>query len=283
MIERLEIVANGLTHHLRTCGNNGSNVVFLHGWPQTSYCWRYLLDAFEDDFQMIAPDLRGIGDTEKPEGPYDKATVASDIWAIMDERKINHTILIGHDIGARVAIRMTLDHPDRIEKLVIINGRYPALGDLRTSDLSQMAERWYYFFHQYPDLVEELVSKNIRAYYQHFLKHWSHPSFAYTEEDIAEYVRAYSVPGSIRGGCAHYQAAMNEDVKQWASDVGKSISTPTLILWGANDPCSPPFYTEGYSEVFLNCQFHFIDECGHFPHEEKTEETIAVIREFLIG
>ena len=212
MIERLEIIANGLTHHLRASGNIGSNVVFLHGWPQTSYCWRHLLDAFADDFQMVAPDLRGIGDTEKPKGPYDKATVATDIWAIMDERNNNHTILIGHDIGARVAIRMTLDHPDRIEKLVIINGRYPALGDLRTSDLSQMAERWYYFFHQYPDLVEELVSKNIRAYYQHFLNHWSHPSFAYTEEDIAEYVRAYSVPGSIRGGCAHYQAAMNEDV-----------------------------------------------------------------------
>ena len=232
---------------------------------------------------MIAPDLRGIGDTDKPDSPYDKATVASDIWAIMEDCGFTQTVLVGHDIGARVAIRMTLDYPTRIDRLIIINGRYPALGELRTSEPSQMIERWYFFFHQFPDLVEELVSKNIRAYYEHFLDHWSHPTFTYNEKDIDEYVRAYSVPGSIRGGCAHYQAAMNEDIGQWAADKGKTISVPTLVLWGVDDPCSPPFYTDGYHRVFLNSRFQFIDECGHFPHEEKVTETIAIIRKFLLS
>lgn len=279
-MKREDVLANGIKHHLRTIGNASSSMVLLHGWPQTSYCWRYLLDALADSFHMVAPDLRGIGDTAKPDTQYDKATVAADIWAIMDKRGINKTILVGHDIGARVAIRMTLDQPDRIDRLIIINGRYPVLGDLKTSDLTQMKERWYFFFHQYPDLVEKLVSENIRAYYSHFLNHWSHPSFFFKEEDVNEYVRAYSTPGSIRGGCAHYQAAMNEDVAQWAADVGKTISVPTLVIWGSNDPCSPPFYTDGYDQVFINSSLHFISECGHFPHEEKPSETIALIREF---
>ncbi|HIM25414.1 MAG TPA: alpha/beta hydrolase [Rhodospirillales bacterium] len=281
MIEQEKVFANGFNHHLRKAGASGPDMVLLHGWPQTSYCWRHLMDALSGDYLMVAPDLRGIGDTGKPDGSYDKATVAGDIWAIMDTREIEKAILVGHDIGARVAMRMTLDNPGRVAALVIINGRYPPLGSLRTSQADQVAERWYFFFHQHPDLVETLVSKNVRAYYHHFLDHWSHPSFSYTEDDIAEYVRAYSQPGAIRGGCAHYQAALNEDEAQWASDVGKKIGTPTLILWGEDDPCSPPYYTDGYHRVFTDSTFHFIAACGHFPHEERPEETVSAIRDFL--
>ena len=281
MIERATISANGLQNHLRKAGEKGPNMVLLHGWPQTSYCWRGVMEALSPEYRMAAPDLRGFGDSAKPDGPYDKATVAGDIRAIMDELGIARTILVGHDIGARVALRMALDTPERIESLIIINGRYPPLGDLRTSEPDQAVERWYFFFHQYPDLVEALVSKDVRAYYQHFLDHWSHPAFSYAEADIDEYVRAYSQPGAIRGGCAHYQAALNEDVAQWAADVGKKIAIPTLIVWGEDDPCSPPYYTDGYQRVFTNVTFHFVSECGHFPHEEKLDETVEVIRSFL--
>jgi len=281
MIETQTISANGLEHYLRVAGSGGEAMILLHGWPQTSYCWRHVMQAFAGDYRMIAPDLRGIGDSGKTDGAHDKATVAGDIWAIMDARDIDKAVLVGHDIGARVAMRMTLDHPERVSSLVVINGRYPPLGSLRTSDSGQAAERWYFFFHQHPDLVEALVSKNVRAYYEHFLDHWSHPSFTYDEADIVEYVRAYAQPGSIRGGCAHYQAALNEDVAQWAADVGKQIATRTQIIWGADDVVSPPFYTEGYDRVFTDMDFRFIETCGHFPHEEQPTATIAAMRAFL--
>lgn len=281
MIKSEDIVANGLNHHLRTVGDTGHHMVLLHGWPQTSYCWRDVMDALGSEYRMIAPDLRGFADTDKPAGPHDKATVAGDILAIMDERNIDKTILVGHDIGARVAMRIALDAPERLTALVVINGRYPPLGSLRTDDKDQVVQRWYFFFQQHPELVETLVSGNVRAYYEHFLDQWSHPSFNFSEDDIAEYVRAFSQPGAIRGGCAHYQAALNEDVEQWADDIGKQIATPTQIIWGADDPCSPPYYTDGYHRVFSDIRFHFIDGCGHFPQEEKTEETVSVMRAFL--
>lgn len=281
MINHEEIIANGLRHHLRTAGDTGPDMVLLHGWPETSYCWRGVMTALASEYRMVAPDLRGFADTDKPDGAHDKATVAGDIRAIMDERGIERTILVGHDIGARVAMRLALDTPERVAALVVINGRYPPLGSLRTDDRDQVAQRWYFFFQQHPDLVEALVSNNVRAYYEHFLDQWSHPSYRFSEDDIAEYVRAFSQPGAIRGGCAHYQAALNEDEEQWAADVGKQITTPTQIIWGADDPCSPPYYTDGYHRVFTDILFHFIAECGHFPQEEKTDETVAVIRKFL--
>lgn len=281
MIASETVAANGFDHHLRRAGDDGPTMVLLHGWPETSYCWRHVMTAFGDEYQMIAPDLRGFGDTGKPDGPHDKATVAGDIWTIMDAKGIENAILVGHDIGARVAMRMTLDQPDRVSSLIVMNGRYPPLGSLKTSDTGQARERWYFFFQQHPDLVEALVSKDVQAYYQHFLEHWSYPDFHFDAEEIAEYVRAFSQPGAIRGGCAHYQAALNEDEAQWAADVGKIVATPTQILWGQNDVVSPPLYTEGYDTVFTNMELHFIDKCGHFPHEEQPTETIALMRAFL--
>ena len=281
MIKHQSVFANGINHHLRISGTGEHAMILLHGWPETSYTWRHVMEAFIGDYKMIAPDLRGIGDTDKPDGPYDKATVAGDIWAIMDDQGIQKAILVGHDIGARVAMRMTLDAPDRVASLVILNGRYPPLGGLRTSDESQVMERWYFYFHQYPDLVEALVLKDVRAYYQHFFDRWSKPSFGFEETDIIEYVRAYSQPGSIRGSCAHYQAALNEDAAQWAADVGKKILTPTLVIWGEDDPVSPTFYTDGYDQVFMNLDLQFFAQCGHFPQEEKPQETISAMRVFL--
>ena len=254
MIEQQSIFSNGFEHHLRTAGTGEDAMILLHGWPETSYTWRHIMGAFTKNYQMIAPDLRGIGDTGKPDGPYDKATVAEDIWAIMDDQGIHKAILVGHDIGARIAMRMTLDDPDRVASLVIINGRYPPLGGLRTSCESQAMERWYFYFHQYPDLVEALVSKDVRA---------------------------YSQPGSIRGACSHYQAALNEDTAQWVADVGKKISTPTLVVWGEDDPVSPTFYTDGYEQVFTNLNLQFFAQCGHFPQEEKPQETIAAMQAFM--
>ena len=87
---------------------------------------------------------------------------------------------------------------------------------------------------------------------------------------------------AIRGGCAHYKAALNEDEAQWGDDVGKQIATPTQIIWGADDPVSPPAYSDGYHRVFTDIRFHFVADCGHFPHEEKTAETVAVMRTFVI-
>ena len=281
MIKSQYLSANGLRHHVRVSGESGPDVMLIHGWPETSYCWRNIMTEMAGECRMIAPDLRGFADTDKPEGPYDKRTVAGDIAAILDKTGIQKAVLVGHDIGARVAIRLALDAPKRVQALIIIAGRYPPLGTLKLNDPQQAMERWYFYFHQYPDLAEALVSENVKAYIGHFLSHWSHPSFKFEDNDIKEYVRAFSQPRALRGGFEHYRAALKEDVAQWQEDEGKKIKIPTLVLWGEDDPVSPPYYSDGYDRVFSEMTYRLVPDCGHFVHEEKPHETARAVKEFL--
>ena len=126
-----------------------------------------------------------------------------------------------------------------------------------------------------------MVSKDIRAYFTHFLTHWAHRKAAFGREEINEYVRAFSRPGALRGGFNHYRAAMNEDVPQWKADEGRVLNVPMLVLWGRNDPTSPPEWTDGFPRAFSNMRIEFLDRCGHFPQEERPATVLAAMRAFL--
>lgn len=266
--------------HVAIAGT-GSPVVFIHGWPQTSFCWRKLFPILSPKYKCIALDLRGFGDSFKPEGPFDKRTCADDVVGVMEALEIKQATIVGHDIGARVAIRLALDHPEKVERLAILSGRYPPLGDVRWTEPRQGQERWYFAFHQIPDLPEILISGNVRAYLEHFLRHWSYNRDLFTNAEIEEYVRAYRQDGAVKGSINHYRAAMNEDPLQWKRDVGRKIDIPTLVMWGENDPVSPIEYSDGYHRVFTRMKFSPVAQCGHFIHEEKPQETANEIDAFI--
>ena len=271
--------ANGIAHHVRIAGE-GPALVLLHGWPQTSYCWRKLVPQLSRTHTVIAPDLRGFGDTEKPQGGYSKRNVAKDIRGILEALGHRRAVVAGHDVGAQVAYRIALDHPDLVEGLVILNGRYPALGTSLMYTPQQVPERWYYFFHKIPGLPERMVAGAVEAYYGYILDHWSHPDFHFSEEDLAEYVAAFSKPGAPAGGFNHYRADA-EDLPHWTADRDRTIDAPALVLWGREDPVNTYAYSDGLHRVLTDMRFRFIEHCGHFPQEEKPEETAAEIRAFL--
>lgn len=280
MWESRDVHANGITQHVRIAGS-GAPIVMLHGWPQTSYCWRKLAPHLAHAYTVIAPDLRGFGDSEKPVSGYDKRTVANDIRELLMQLGHRRAAIVGHDIGAQVAFRLALDYPDLVTKLVILNGRYPALGTTLMYTAQHAPERWYYFFHQIPDLPEQMVVGNIRAYVGHFLDHWSHPDFQFSEDDLTEYVAAFSKDGALAGGFNHYRASGHEDAVQWVEDRERTIDVPTLVLWGRDDPVNAPEYSDGYHRVLTAMSFRFIERCGHFPQEEQPEETGGTIFTFL--
>ena len=262
------VEANGIDIHVRMAGA-GYPLILLHGWPQTSYCWRKLIPLIATHFRIIAPDLRGFGDSEKPEGPYDKRTVATDILEMARSLGYDQALVAGHDIGGRVAYRLTLDHPQFVRGLISMAGRYSPLGEDLLFSKEQSRERWYFFFHQIAELPEALVSGRERIYLEHFYNHWSHRADWLSQDDLREYARAYSTPGALRGGFEHYRAALSIDPHQWREDEGKQISTPTLVLWGEDDPVSPVYWTEGFDRVFSKLDLVFYPECGHFVAEEQ--------------
>lgn len=280
MWESRIVQANGIAQHVRVAGS-GPAIVLLHGWPETSYCWRKLTPALARTRTVVAPDLRGFGDSDKPADGYDKRTVAKDIRELLAALGHRRAVVVGHDIGAQVAFRMAHDFPNLLEGLVILNGRHPGIGGALMHTPQQLPERWYYVFHQIPELPERMVAGNVEAYFGYIFDHWTHPDFKFSDEDLAEYFAAFSKEGALAGGFNHYRAAGRENPADWALERTGTIDAPALVLWGMDDPVNTPAYSDGFHRVLSDMRFRSIERCGHFPHEERPEETAQAILGFL--
>src|SRR5437660_477264 len=131
-------------------------VVLLHGWPQTWYEWRHVMRLLSDRFALVAPDLRGLGDSSRPSSGYDKKTVANDVWQLIrDELRHQRFAVVGHDWGAPVAFRLAADHPEAVTHLVMLD--VPVPGDRGVAPTGAGAPRWHHLFHRVPDLPEALT------------------------------------------------------------------------------------------------------------------------------
>lgn len=150
----------------------GDTVVLLHGWPQTSYMWRYIIPLLAKHYQVVAPDLRGLGDSTRPLSGYDKRTVANDIWLLLrDHLSINRIFLVGHDWGGPTAFALAIAHPEAVRRMVLLDVPIPGDG----TDVFSTG-RWHHAFHWIHDLPETLTQDRERIYLEYFYRNWgAHP------------------------------------------------------------------------------------------------------------
>ena len=181
--------------HYVTAGS-GTPLVLLHGWPQTWYAWRKIMPALAQRYFVIAPDLRGLGDSSRPVGGFDKQTVAEDLGVILRTvlgyEKVN---LIGHDWGGPVAFALAAYHPGLVNKLVMLDAAIPGDG---SGTFSQSGRRWHHAFHQTLDLPEQLIQGREEIYYRWFYTHYGHVPGAIGGDDVREYMRTYGIAGTTR-------------------------------------------------------------------------------------
>ena len=212
----------GVRIHFVTLGN-GAPVVLLHGWPQTWYEWRRVMPLLADKYSLVAPDLRGLGDSTRPASGYDKKTVANDIWLLMHEHlKHPRFAVVGHDWGAPVAFRVAADHPAEVTHLAMLD--VPVPGDQPAGAAIGGTPRWWHMFHQVPDLPESLVYGRERLYLEWFYMNGCDQAGAIGDDDIAEYVRTYSQPGAMRAGFNFYRA-LSRDVCRQPRHLCRGIQT----------------------------------------------------------
>jgi pimeloyl-ACP methyl ester carboxylesterase len=188
--------------HYVTAGQ-GPPVVLLHGWPQTWWEWRHVIPALAGNYTVIAPDLRGLGDSSRPLDGYDKKTVANDVWRLVGE-KLGHKsfFLVGHDWGGPTAYALAAGHPEAVRRLVILDVVIPGSG----GDFSEGGRRWHHQFHMTPDLPEALVQGREDVYLAWFYRTFAYRPDAIGPDDLAEYLRTYRQPGAMRAGFAFYRA-----------------------------------------------------------------------------
>ena len=276
------VTANGIRQHYVEAGE-GAPVVLLHGFPETHHAWRHQIPVLAQQYRVIAPDLRGYGETDKPASGYDKRTMANDLRALLRELSIERVALVGHDRGARVATRFAKDHPEAVDRLVVMDN-VPTRIVAQSIDAKVARAYWFFLFHQVPDLPEMLIAGKERAWLRHFFSDWCYDPNAISGEAFETYVRAYEAPGAVRGAMADYRANA-VDVAQDKEDADQLIEAPTLALWGE------AFYAVGkmfdmadvWKGMARDVVTHAIPRAGHLPHEEQPEIVNRALVDFLEG
>jgi len=274
----------GVRIHYVTMGS-GAPVVLLHGWPQTWYEWRRVMPLLADRFAMVAPDMRGLGDSSRPSSGYDKKTVANDIWELMrNHLGHEHFAVVGHDWGAPVAFRLAADHPDAVTHLVLLDvpvpgDRAPGEGDAPDP---RGAVRWHHLFNQVPDLPEALTYGRERIFLEFFFMNGIDQAGTFSDDDIAEYVRTYSQPGAMRAGFNYYRA-LSRDIEDNRATLatGFKLPMPTLGLGGGGSRGRGDLVVQSLRRVATQAEGGAIADCGHFIPEEKPRELVERLREFL--
>lgn len=265
--------------HYVTCGQ-GPAVVLLHGWPQTWWEWRRIMPALSQRYTVIAPDLRGLGDSSCPQTGYDKRTVANDIW-----RLVNGTLghqrffLVGHDWGGPTAYALAHAHPDAVEKLAIVDVVIP-FGTPEA--LTWGGKRWHHGFHWVQDLPEALVAGRERTYLSWFYTNLAYNPAAITREDIDEYVRAYSQPGVLRAGFEYYRATPT-DIAHNNELMKTKLRMPVLAVGGAGGKGRGLQVLENLKELATDVRGGAIPACGHWVPEEQPEELSKALMAFFGG
>ncbi|MGE7417677.1 alpha/beta fold hydrolase [Methylobacterium tarhaniae] len=282
MITHHTIRANGIRQHYLEAGS-GPPVVLLHGFPETSYAWRYQIPPLSRHYRVIAPDLRGYGETDKPASGYDKRTMAQDLVALLDALGIERIVLVGHDRGARVATRFAKDHPGRLDRLVVMDN-VPTRIVARSMNAQVARSYWFFLFHLVPDLPEALIAGREDLWLRHFFSDWCFNPHAISGADFEAYVAAYRAPGAVRGAMADYRANQ-EDNAQDLVDAEVKIGCPVLSLWGADFGAVGQAFDMAavWAEMASDLRTAAIPRCGHLPHEERPEEVNRLLVEFLTG
>ncbi len=268
--------------HYVTAGQ-GPPVVLLHGWPQTWYEWRHIIPELARRFTVIAPDLRGLGDSSRPLTGYDKKTVANDVWRLTTET-LGHKsfLLVGHDWGGPTAFALAAAHPDAVTRLVIIDVVIPGDG----GDFSQGGRRWHHQFHITPDLPEALVTGRERIYLQWFYQTFAYYPGAITDADLDEFTRTYAQPGALRAGFNYYRAMAQDAADNKALlATGFRLPMPVLAIGGAE---SYPHargrgsdVEQSLRRVADNVRGAVIEKAGHFVPEEQPAELARLLLGFF--
>lgn len=260
----------GVLMHYVTAGH-GDPVVLLHGWPQTWREWRYVIPLLARRYRVIAPDLRGLGDSSRPLDGYDSRTLGADVGELLAHHLgIERFHLVGHDWGGPTAFALACQRPDAVRSLAIVDVTVPGIGP----DLSQGGRRWHHAFHMTPDLPERLIEGRERDYLTWFYREFSWQPDAIGAQDIDEYVRTYSQPGAMRAGFALYRSIPRNVADNRAlHDSGFRLRMPVLAVGGARTEARGRAGEPELSlrEIADDVQGMIVEDCGHFIPEEQPQ------------
>ena len=270
------VEANGIRiHHVRH--GTGMPLVLLHGWPEFWYVYRKNIPVLAERFDIIVPDLRGFGETEKPGLPDPPSAflevLVEDLASLMDALGIERFGLVSHDVGSYVAQAFARKHPERLRGLFFFHCVYPGIGR-RWLEPDSVKEIWYQSFNQ-QRWAASLVGRDhqtCKAYIKHFLDRWAHEPGLF-DEDLEAWVDNFMKPGNLQGGFNWYVGIDEARTEIWRYGPPElpKIEVPTRFLWGEEDPLVKIEWADRLGDYFSDYSFEAALGAGHFVHYEKPE------------
>src|SRR5579871_5052576 len=285
------VKVNGVRLHYVTAGK-GPLILFLHGFPEFWYEWNNQLSEFARDHQAVAPDLRGYNLSDKPESldQYQISVLIEDVRALAQElapgRKF---VLVGHDWGGALAWAFAIAHPDMLEKLVIVNAPHPGVfAKLLASDPAQQKASQYMLMFR-SEQAEKTLSDNDDAMLVNIVLAGGLKSGAFTEEDKAAYLKAWSQPGALTGGLNYYRSnrvgppapGAAPSTGNFAIDDRLAVKVPTLVIWGEKDTALLTQNLDGLDQFVPQLTIRRIPDASHWVVHEKSAEVNRYIRDFI--
>ena len=275
--------ANGIRLHYVTEGD-GPLMLLLHGFPECWYSWRHQIREFSKDYKVVALDLRGYNQSDKPKAVSDYALpkliadVAGTIRALGHEK----CILVGHDWGGVIAWAFAYAHPDMLEKLIALNFPHPAKYAEGLRTFQQLRRSWYILLFKLPVLPEWLLKlNNYAAIRAAFRAPATNNPEACTEADVNKLVEAAAKPGALTGMMNYYRSIFR--FKSFWNRDWEVLEVLTLMIWGEDDVALGKELTYGTEAYVAHLQLHYIPDCSHWVQQEQPALVNQYMRMFLKG
>jgi pimeloyl-ACP methyl ester carboxylesterase len=265
---------------------SGAPVVLLHGWPGDRGDWREVVARLDGGADVVVPDLRGFGESDKhlrdPAQAYSAAGQAASVASLLGELELGPAVIAGYDVGSRVAQEIARSNPQLVRALVLAPP-LPGAGD-RVLSADAQREFWYQHFHRL-EMIEKIIdgrSPAVRAYLEHFWSHWSGPAFTPSAAELDRLTALYGAPGAFVASIGWYRAGAGTIARSLAERApapDERIATPTTVLWPEHDPLFPLEWADRLDEFFSAVTLRRLPGAGHFSPLEAPDRLAEAILE----
>lgn len=273
------IATNGINLHYVEQGH-GPLLLLLHGFPEFWYSWRHQIPEFARSYRVVALDLRGYNESDKPEGvaAYRISELIDDIAGVIDGLGYDRCTLVGHDWGGAIAWQFAYARPERVEKLTILNCPHPAKFATGLRDPEQLLRSWYVFAFQVPLLPELVFQFNDYAAIANAFIEEAIDKSAFSPADLDAFKDAAAKRGALTAMVNYYRAALEEVTteKHWGV-----LQTPTLLIWAEDDRFLGKNLAAGTDAYVQNLTVKYIPDCSHWVQQEQPQRVNQYLWEFL--
>ena len=273
------ITTNGVKLHYVTQGE-GDLMLMLHGFPEFWYSWRHQIPEFAKDYKVVALDLRGYNDSDKPadKSAYVMDEFILDVEGVIKGLGYDKCILVGHDWGGAIAWNFAYAHPEMVERLIILNLPHPAKFAEGMRNPQQLLRSSYMFFFQIPWLPEFLIQSSDYQPIETAIKGMAVNKSAFSKEDLEAYKDAAAKRGAMTATLNYYRNIFQQ---RMTSQDWSVLEVPTLMIWGEKDTALGKELTYGTEAYVRDFKIKYIPDCSHWVQQEKPELVNQYMREFL--